>query len=843
MRRPSPRTGRHASGSAPARPSRPFRLRRTRSTMVALALAGGTLATATVGVLLAGPGGAGAAPAPVSAENAAKQAALVAAEDRRLTEIRSVTAVAPLRGGVSWSKPYRLTTGAGYTLVLTQRSAPYTVKDLLTLAPQTFVRQKDGSYLLLENIYLNLGAKLALTNPGGLTVRMASSSSGFVSIVSFGGELSLLGTEQARMKLVSWDPRTNTPDTDPNDGRAYIRAIGGQFRMGYVDVSDLGFWSGRTGGISLTGTDRPNTGSTSGPDDQVHGKTARDKAKAATSGPAQPSATPEAGDVYAQPSGELTTPDTRFGVADQSYVSAQIGKSTIRGDAYGLFVSSADGIEVRDTVVAGSLVDGVILHRFASNAVVERVTSQGNAGDGFVLARAAQEVRISGAKAIGNGGNGFSVSGRALAEGPSPSGETVGDYGHNSIANSLAQDNARYGIEIDGGSDVGLQNNQVRGGDMGIVVRRGAEQVSVVGNQVSGQARQGISVRDGVVRATVTGNTVESTPMGIYLRDSVGTIRGNTVDRVTNHGVTLVGSVKGTQVAYNTISGTGPTALDAARSHGKVTIERNQTGAWHDTRSFWIRLRHAAKPMTLLWLGVVLLVLVSAVRARKLGARGVIRHPYEKQQLLDTSDKGELLRSIAAAESIREPVPAGGFPAPLPVGGRGAPAPDRWDPTGVDQPTQMLRRPAQPVPSVASRPAVQPVPSRPAAQPVPSRPAAQPVASRTAAPPVAPRTAVPSVASRPAAPPGPARTPVPQRAAARPVHSSAPNLVIGRPAHPSDPRGVPAYQEDATTVLPRPRRSAEDPDRRPAEDPSRRPAEDPSRRPADGPAWQPEGRR
>jgi parallel beta-helix repeat protein len=874
------------SRRAAKRPARAFRVHPRRSKVVALALAGGTLAAAVVGVALAGPGGAGAAPAAGADAESANQAALVAAEDRRLIEIRSVTAVAPLRGGTQYSKPYRLTTGSGYTLVLTSRSAPYTVKDLLTLAPQTFVRQDDGSYLLLENLYLNAGAKLTLQNPGGLTVRMASAPTGFVSIVSFGGVLAFVGTEQQPVKITSWDPRTKAPDTTVKDGRAYIRSVGGQFRSQYLQASDLGFWSGRTGGMSLTGTDRPDTGSTEGPDahqtktERHAGADARAEGNA---GPAQPEQTPAAGDVYAQPSGDLSTPDTRFGTADASFVSAKITHTTLTGNAYGLFISSADGIEVSDSTIERSLIDGVILHRFASNGILERVTSNDNAGDGFVLARATQEIRISAATARNNGINGMSLTGRALAEGPSPSGETVGEYGNNSVANSTFENNRRYGIEVDGGDNVGLQNNQVRGGDMGIVVRRGAQQVSVVGNQVSGQKRQGISVRDAVVDATVTGNTVESSPLGIYLRDSTATIRGNTIDRVTSHGVTVVGSVKGAQVSYNTVSGTGPTPVDTARSHGKLTVERNQTAAWHDTRSFWIRLRHAAKPMTLLWLGVVLLVLFSAVKARKLGARGTIRHPYEKQKLLDTGDRGELLRSAPAR--TREPELVGAVPAGAARGRSG------WDAAGVDQATDLLpqrswrpgsdpagnpRRPAGPsnaMPAVESRPGntegastgsrrpveARPVWERPSAPPEwkprnergadtgsldrsAGRPAdrladllAQRPADRRSDPP-AERPADPSGVRRSAD--GPAWLP-PARDALPAPALPAPDVVIGRtgepgPGHPSNGTGIPAYEEDATSVLrrpdlappaaaaydgdattflPRPRRSAEDGER------------------------------
>jgi parallel beta-helix repeat protein len=540
--------------------------------------------------------------------------------------------------------------------------------------------------------------------------------------------------------------------------------------------------------------------------------------------------------VYAQPSGDLATPDTRFGTAGQSFVSAKITHTTLTGNAYGLFISSADGIEVSDSTVERSLIDGVILHRFASNGILERVTSNENAGDGFVLARATQEIRISAATAKNNGNNGITLTGRALAEGPSPSGETIGEYGNNSVANSTFENNKRYGIEVDGGANLGLQNNQVRGGDMGIVVRRGAQGVSVVGNQVAGQARQGISVRDAVVDATVTGNTVESSPLGIYLRDSTATVRGNTVDRVTSHGVTLVGAVKGTQVSYNTVSGTGATAVDAARSHGKITVERNQTGAWHDTRSFWIRLRHAAKPMTLLWLGVVLLVLFSAVRARKLGARGSIRHPYEKQRLLDTTDRGELLRPAPARERERVPDLVGALhaaDAPL-RGGSG------WDPSGVDQATDLLpargRWPDTPDrpdrPPVDVRPAVDVRPSLSRPEPAPDWKPRYGRPDRTVPrPPDRPADRAPDrladlLAERPVdrAPSRLAERPADRargddpgagRPPGSPGYEEDATTVLRRtgepgPSQPSNGPRIPGYEEDATTVLPRPRRSAED---------------------------------
>ena len=207
----------------------------------------------------------GAPPAPpvaISSADADRGAALVAAEDRRLLDIRTVSTLARWQNRAQ-KAPYRLSTPEGYTLVLTARSAVYTFADLLKLQPQTLLRLSDGSYLLTEHIVVLAGAELDLARPNGLNLHLASSAEGFVSIVSMGGRLKVVGTVDHPVRINSWDEGAAVPDTKTGDGRAYIRAVGGQLQISYAEISDLGFWSGRTGGVSLTGTNRPNTGALS----------------------------------------------------------------------------------------------------------------------------------------------------------------------------------------------------------------------------------------------------------------------------------------------------------------------------------------------------------------------------------------------------------------------------------------------------------------------------------------------------------------------------------------------------------------------------------------------------
>jgi parallel beta-helix repeat protein len=627
----------------------------------------GLVAPAASAATPAGTGPVAPAPA-VSSEQSAEESAAVAAETRRLIEIRAVNSNMAMHG-TSNQSPYRLATGSGYTLVLPARTAPYTVSDLLQLAPQTFLRLTDGSYLLLENIYVGMGATLNLNSPSGITLRMASSVSGFVTIVSFDGQVNLAGSAKHPMTITSWNPQTDTPDTDPSNGRAYIRVIGGKFTMSHVDVDDLGFWSGATGGISLTGSDRPATGATSGGSTfvhvhatHVHGKS--HKSKGTTTGSdsstdsgtdvAQPQNGTSATGVATLPTGALNTPGSEYSVSGLSYVSAKITDSVVSGNAYGIFISSADGIEISNTQVTGSLIAGVVLHRFATNAVIDDVTADANHGDGFDIARAAHDVELTDCTATDNAGNGFTVNGQPLSNGPSPSGEPVGSYGNNTVAASTAQDNGHYGIEVLGGLSIALDRNDIIGNTMGIVVRRGAQKVSVVGNKLSAQLREGISIRDGVTGSTVADNTVQGAVTGIYVRASTANITGNTVVGAQEHGITLDGAVGGTQVSDNTLSGAGPSPISTSRERGAVAVGHNSTSAWDNTTPMWTRVRRMARPMTLIWIGVFLLIALAGLKGRSTRARNrkkqaaggetvfVGRHPYFNQLPLPSRPAAEL---------------------------------------------------------------------------------------------------------------------------------------------------------------------------------------------------------
>ncbi|GLZ08852.1 hypothetical protein Acsp03_63180 [Actinomadura sp. NBRC 104412] len=567
----------------------------------------------------------------VTPASARQQTTLVDQEDTRIMQVRANHDSRLADGGsraAQVRQPYTASSANGRTLVLPQRREPYYIAELENR--RVLEKQADGSYLLTTSILAVEGAKLVLQNASGpLTIRLRSVPGSFTSIVGFGASIRVNGSAQNPVRFTSWNDDARRPDTEVSDGRAYIRAIGGEFSMTYTQVSDLGFWSGRTGGLALTGSDRPDSAA------EPVGAPAVPRAIRLPSGERDTNSGDREEIEVGSPSGSGGR--TMYYVPQANLVSGVIDHTTVTGNAYGLFVTAANQTQLTNNTISGSLVHGVLLHRFAKNTVIENTTVRGSRGDGFVLSRGTEGVRITGCGAEGNGGNGFTLNGEPLADGPSASGESTTAFGGNLISGSAARGNRRYGVELIGGDNAAVQNSRISGGDMGIVVRSGATRVQISGNQVSEPDRQGIVLRDGVAGATVAGNVITGAETALYLRRATGTLIGNTVQSASRHGVTLTGSVAGTRVTGNTIGGTGTSALDVGRATGGYAATGNNTRAWHKTAGFGTWVKRTLKPMNLIWAGVFLLVAISAYRSRhaeiRIGRRGA--HPYEKQRKLE----------------------------------------------------------------------------------------------------------------------------------------------------------------------------------------------------------------
>lgn len=552
-----------------------------------------------------------------------KEARLVTAENDRIYNVRALASAARW-SGLAVSQPYRLATGSSYTLVLVARGAAYTVDDLARLAPSTFVKQPDGSWLLSENIVVENGATLRLASPDGLRIHLASNHEGFVSIVTQAGSLQVVGSAKAPVTIDAWDPQAGRVDRQTSDGRAYVRVQGGTATLQYAAFSHLGFWSGTTGGVSLTGTNLSTLDQASG--DQ-QGKTERTTK-----------------DVFGNailPTGELPKSGSATASAGgYSYVSALVQHVAFDGNAYGLFLTSADGVTMSDATVEHSLIDGLVLHRYVTNSTFTSVRSTDNAVDGVKMTRASTGIVLSQVTASDNGRNGITLNGSGLAAGPNAAGMPTTTYGNNALSDSNSSGNGRYGIEVIGGKNVRISGSTVARNEMGIVVRHDADDVVVRNNVVKDSTQNGIAVLDGPSRTEVSENSVDGADIGVYVRDSASSsVTNNAIDDARVHGVTMVGAVDGTAVENNTVDGRGPSAIDLARSdgaaqHGNTTVE------WQSTKPFLVTLRAVFQPLTVLWLLLLTVVLVAAIGGTRRRRRAQRELPYAKQAPLSSYTRG-----------------------------------------------------------------------------------------------------------------------------------------------------------------------------------------------------------
>jgi hypothetical protein len=549
---------------------------------------------------LATSSGAAARAATVDAE---RQADLVTGEDQRLTQAEAASRPNPRDPAVR-PRPYRVSSPGFYTLVLTQRRDPYTFDDLRKLASDTLVPQPGGSFLLREHILVAEGATLAISPRKPLVIKMTSGPDGFVSLVTDGGRLQLFGTAAAPITFESWDESHGKQDRKVSDGRAYIRASG-QLVARHTAFSRLGFWSGRTGGVSVVGGGSALLGQ-----DLV----ASTNADAA----AEPAGKGGSSRTQVLPAGKL--PGSPKGPGGGSFAT-QISDSSMTGNAFGLFITGSSGPKITDTVIRRSLVDGLVLHRNVDSALVSSVQVEQSGSDGVVISRDVEGTVLTRLNVRQNGRDGIVLAGRPLAEGPSASGSSTRAFGNNVLTASQSVDNLRNGVHVIGGTAVRVQGNTVSGGRSGIVVSDGASDVSLDSNRVAGVATNGIQVRESQ-QITLTGNSVHDSPTGFHLRNSIGALRDNSTSGVTLHGITFVGRVAGSVVDRNFLTGSGTSAIDIVRvaDHQEPTLERNDLTGWSRTVTSDSLLSVLLHPLTVIWM-VIALALLLMSRPRRAARR------------------------------------------------------------------------------------------------------------------------------------------------------------------------------------------------------------------------------
>lgn len=488
----------------------------------------------------------------VGAPGDARSADLVLAEDARL--LRLVTAVPP--GG----RPYTVGTRAEATLVLPAARRAYGLADLVRLGA---VRAQTGASLLVRHVLVARGATLDLRQAGQL--RMTSGPAGFTSLVAW-GRLSLTG-DGAPLQVTSWDPAAGGPDREVADGRAYVRTVGGRLDLRDAQLSDLGFWSGRTGGAAWTGS----------------------------------SGSPATGTV-------------------QSVV--------FDGNHLGAFLSRTSGVRIGSATFRRSAVDGLAVHREARDTSVVDSTAQDNGRHGFAAARGARGLVLERPRSLRNRGHGVLLDGRPLSRGISASGASPLSYGGSTVQGGTVAGNGEAGVAVLGGNDLTVRGVALRDNGDGVRARDGAVGLRIEDNVIASSTRYAVSLTGG--QARVSGNRVDGARTAVHVRDGRAEVTGNTVAGARDHGVSVVGASGGSRVAGNAVTGRGPSAVDVERvapGHD-VRVDANAVQDWHRDRDNGDYLAGFLPdhPLLALWALLFVLPLGALVRSRR--RPGPAAQPY-----------------------------------------------------------------------------------------------------------------------------------------------------------------------------------------------------------------------
>jgi hypothetical protein len=495
-------------------------------------------------------------PASMPRVNSDREIGLVAHEDARIRMMvhRSVRTRQPVVIQYQGALP---------TLVLPKGAAAYTIADLVRLGAVDMLSAHVA--LLQDNLFVAAGAQLNLGAPALSALYMASGANGFASIVGWDGSLSFAGTAGQPFTIMGWNQAAKSAAADRGAGRPYIREIGAAMTLAYAQVSSLGFWSGRTGGVAWTGASR-----------------------ASSTGSAVDSA--------------------------------------FTGDTYGAFVSRGKGVMFSADRFESNELDGLHIHRYSVGSRVVSSSSARNGGDGFQVDRATRDTLLRGDVSEHNAANGYLIDGRPLVTGASASGGSNVPSSGTVLENSAATGNGRTSLLIEGGTRTVVKLDQFCSSTTAITLKAGVTNSVLTGNYIGCDPRSGISVGPSAPGTVVFGNIVSRPRIGVLIRDSGPvSLYDNRVIGATVFGASARGAGSRVGGVGNDWSGTGSRAVDARTNASVSALSGTNSPGWsHHARVTFVSYLEF-HPLASLWLGILVVILLAAGWSFR---RKLPDHPY-----------------------------------------------------------------------------------------------------------------------------------------------------------------------------------------------------------------------
>jgi len=429
----------------------------------------------------------------------------VAAEDTRLSAVAALGSTDPALIS-SWN-----------TVVLGARNGEPTGYGLADLVALGAVRQDDPTtFTLQRNVVVRSGVALDLVAPGA-TLRMTSSPEATTSIVGWGGTVRFGGAEGSPLQITSWDDTTAAPDTDEGDGRAYVRVRDGVLAATFVDFADLGYWSGRTGGLAITGS----------------------------------------------------------GTVD---ASAQLANATMSGLHYGFFASESTGVVISDSTISDSALTGIELTNGGHDFRIERTTVRDSGSDGIALSRQSRALSLTGVTVEGAAGWGVRVDGSALADGPTTGGYGLTPASGFALVDSRVQDNRDGGVRVISMDTTEIRQSTVDEARTAVLVEGPSTGLAVTNADLSSSELRGLDIAGRITDAAVSGSRIVGRRIATEITGAEVVMSGNDLTVTTGSAVELAEDARA-DITGNSFHGVGQDAV-AMWSGSRTMQADNDESDW-----------------------------------------------------------------------------------------------------------------------------------------------------------------------------------------------------------------------------------------------------------------------
>jgi parallel beta-helix repeat protein len=506
----------------------------------------------------------------VAAEESSDEAAALA--DAQEVRIKALGRRADV--GIIDVVPFRTThPDNGFaSIVLTRRTKPYTLTELVRLFPESFEQTGPTTLLVKDDIIVGDDARLVIAGREVRELRLLSDASRFVTITAWRGEIAIVGTLVRRITITSWDPAVGGPDLVLADGRAWIHVRSGRMDIVRADLGYLGFVTGFTSGVVWDGR----------PEEPAHG------------------------DV--------------------------IG-SRFHHNFFGVYTFEAIGMRWIGNVFADSHGYGFDPHDHSNGFLVLFNVAVDNGDHGFIFSRGCENNVMRFNLALRNGRHGLVLDdGPNNNPDGSPRERQGKPSSYNVVEFNVVLNNREVGIVVDGGTGNLVRGNYVAGNRYGIRLKDAVKENIVSGNRIVMSEMFGMYLYGHSEGNRVTSNVIDGAKAGIVVKDSVDNfVGGNTLDNIQDRAIALIGDVTGTIIVGNSLPGGAAEPIDSsgALDPDSVHIASNQIAGGPRGSPFGVIGGLAGLPGTIakwaIWSAILLSPLYLGSLRRRFNVPGLTR--------------------------------------------------------------------------------------------------------------------------------------------------------------------------------------------------------------------------